>query len=30
VPSDVIVVGAYVMTDIEALIDYLQATFVGK
>jgi mono/diheme cytochrome c family protein len=30
VPSDVIVVGAYAMTDIEALIDYLQATFVGK
>jgi mono/diheme cytochrome c family protein len=30
VPSDVIVVGAYAVADIEALIDYLQATFVGK
>jgi mono/diheme cytochrome c family protein len=30
VPSDVIMVGAYTATDIEALIDYLQATFVGK
>jgi cytochrome c553 len=30
VPSDVIMVGAYAVADIEALIDYLQATFVGK
>ena len=30
VPSDVIVVGAYAVADIEALIDYLQATFVEK